>query len=200
MKAKKTTQHRTDSLGARGGETKTRDELRDELDQITHKGWPRNKQDNQRADLIIRVLAEGVCRNCGRLFHTHKTRADYTGYCTARCLHEKAKQLGYRKGGKDSEYDVLSWRGEVGTIHAYDPKPPVPMADRIVKALQTTFNYIAGDDHGFPDEDLYAMAGDCYLELHGGDDEAARAFYAMPHDEQEKLMKKAFPSYVTEEN
>ena len=194
MKAKNT---KVQSLGERLGETKTRDQLIAELREIEH-GYAREitKVNRKRAEQIARVLAEAVCRNCGKLYDRYKSRAEYQGYCSAKCQHGAAKTLGYRKvkNGR-SEFQVLKAANEVGSVHAYDPVDD-PLTKRIVRALQTTFNYIASDNHGFSDDDLYGMAGDCYVELHGKDKEAAKAFYAMGRTQQEELLQKAFPSYV----
>ena len=36
------------------------------------------------------------CRNCGKHYDEARSRADYKGYCSQACLHEKARALGYR--------------------------------------------------------------------------------------------------------
>lgn len=59
-----------------------------------------------------------ICRNCGKQYDPMKSRADYRGYCTAKCLHEKAKEHGYRKSGELSEYYVLKRAGEIGDKHS----------------------------------------------------------------------------------
>lgn len=61
------------------------------------------------------------CRNCAGRYYEHASRADYTGYCSQKCWHEKAKACGYRKS-KDkalphsSEYDVLKRYGHIGSV------------------------------------------------------------------------------------
>lgn len=61
------------------------------------------------------------CRNCGKRYYEHASRADYKGYCSALCFHIKAKALGYRKS-KDkalphaSEYDALKRYGQIGSV------------------------------------------------------------------------------------
>lgn len=62
------------------------------------------------------ALAQSVCRRCRKQYDSRKARGDYTGYCSARCQHEMARALGYRKGGRESEYTVLSRAGQVGDV------------------------------------------------------------------------------------
>lgn len=69
------------------------------------------------------------------------------------------------------------------------------METRIVVALRRTFVVIASDNHGVPEQDLYAMSGDCYMEMYGNDIEAYKKWENMDADVQEKLLKKAFPEY-----
>jgi hypothetical protein len=57
-----------------------------------------------------------ICRTCKKEYDEFKARGDYTGFCSAKCQHEKAKQLGYRKGQKKSEYYVLDQANCVGSI------------------------------------------------------------------------------------
>lgn len=40
------------------------------------------------------------CRNCGSHYDEAKSRADYKGFCSKVCQHEKAWTLGYRKPTK----------------------------------------------------------------------------------------------------
>jgi hypothetical protein len=46
------------------------------------------------------------CRNCHKEYNSNKTRSYWAGFCSAKCLREKLKTLGYKKG-KNSEYEVL---------------------------------------------------------------------------------------------
>jgi hypothetical protein len=57
------------------------------------------------------------CRQCGGIYNPDKSRADYTGYCSAKCLHAKAKKLGYKKGKRPGEYEVLERFGQVGSVY-----------------------------------------------------------------------------------
>lgn len=63
------------------------------------------------------------CRNCGKMYDPHKSRADMTGFCSQACMHEKSKSLGYRKPrdsyAKDDEYDILRQNNCVGLIDKY---------------------------------------------------------------------------------
>lgn len=62
------------------------------------------------------------CRNCGKHYQEAKSRADYKGYCSQVCLHEKARSLGYRKPKKHkwmetpSEYQYLSKANKIGSV------------------------------------------------------------------------------------
>lgn len=69
------------------------------------------------------------------------------------------------------------------------------MEERIVTALRRTFNCIASDNHGVPENDLYAMSGDCYMEMYGDDLEAWKAWCKMTGTQEKALLKKAFPEY-----
>lgn len=62
------------------------------------------------------------CRNCGKHYDPYKSRADYTGYCSAACLHAKAKSLGYKKGKTVGEYEILRRAGQVGNINHFGDK------------------------------------------------------------------------------
>lgn len=57
------------------------------------------------------------CRNCHKEYDNQKARGEYTGFCSARCQHEKAKELGYRRsrGGK-TEYQILSNAKCIGDV------------------------------------------------------------------------------------
>jgi hypothetical protein len=54
-----------------------------------------------------------ICRNCDKEYSPLKSRADWKGYCSQRCVHEKARKLGYRKG-RNTEYDVLHGAKQLG--------------------------------------------------------------------------------------
>lgn len=57
------------------------------------------------------------CRNCGKHYWELKSSATYTGFCTERCLVEKARALGWRR--KDGDYaQLLTLRkaGEIGDV------------------------------------------------------------------------------------
>lgn len=60
------------------------------------------------------------CRNCGRVYEEHKATADWKGYCSQRCLHEKARAHGYSKRldkfYQRSEYDILRRAGQIGSV------------------------------------------------------------------------------------
>ena len=58
------------------------------------------------------------CRFCNQVYSEDKSRADYKGYCSQRCLHKKAKELGFRKQSDRTEYDVLKKAKEIGSVLA----------------------------------------------------------------------------------
>jgi hypothetical protein len=62
-----------------------------------------------------------LCRNCGAHYDENKSRADWKGYCTQACVHEKARKHGYQKsrekfGSGHSEYDVLHRANLIGSV------------------------------------------------------------------------------------
>lgn len=62
------------------------------------------------------------CRNCRKEYDEAKSRADYKGYCSAKCLHEKARALGYKRSvprfdfSIPSEYKILSRANAIGSV------------------------------------------------------------------------------------
>lgn len=64
------------------------------------------------------------CRNCQKHYDEFKSRADWKGYCSARCQHEKARSLGWRKPSRlrmyqdTSEFHTLKEAGEIGNVQA----------------------------------------------------------------------------------
>lgn len=42
------------------------------------------------------AIANVRCRRCLRAYDPFKSRADWKGYCSAKCQHEMARELGYR--------------------------------------------------------------------------------------------------------
>lgn len=69
------------------------------------------------------------CRTCGKKFDSNKSKADLTGYCSQKCLIEKARQHGWRKlkqqghsiGRQRTYYSVLSEHGEIGYVEWIEP-------------------------------------------------------------------------------
>jgi len=58
------------------------------------------------------------CRNCLKEYDPNKATADWKGYCSQRCVHAKAKRLGYRKGNpRHTEFHVLKEAGQIGDYH-----------------------------------------------------------------------------------
>lgn len=69
------------------------------------------------------------CRNCNCVYDELRSTADYKGYCSQRCLHTKARSLGWRsrlrppdparpfeKHLVETEYRFLRRHGEIGSI------------------------------------------------------------------------------------
>ncbi len=58
------------------------------------------------------------CRECGKKYDEYKGTADFKGYCSQKCFHERAKKFGYRVQDptRRSEYSRLHAAGEVGSV------------------------------------------------------------------------------------
>lgn len=99
-------------------ETLSREQLIEELREIegsyTYEITPEKQR---RAREIIHILRQCKCRTCGKQYHADKSRADLQGFCSAKCLHQRAKQCGYRKNGSRSEYICLAARNAVGSVY-----------------------------------------------------------------------------------
>jgi hypothetical protein len=59
-----------------------------------------------------------ICRNCHHLYSESKATADFKGYCTMRCQHAKAKELGFKPKGARTEYSTLKIARQIGSIIA----------------------------------------------------------------------------------
>lgn len=90
---------------------KLRDELREIEGSYTHEI---TKEKQRRARQIINLLNQCQCRNCGTSYDRSKSRAEYKGFCSAKCQHEKARKLGYRKGKDRTEFQVLKGNECIG--------------------------------------------------------------------------------------
>jgi superfamily I DNA/RNA helicase len=66
----------------------------------------------------MRVMC--VCRQCGKVYDEAKSRADLKGYCSQKCMFEKAKKHGWKKKDNDkrgrSYVDVLTSKKDVGSV------------------------------------------------------------------------------------
>jgi hypothetical protein len=49
-----------------------------------------------------------ICRNCGKVYCDMKSLADYTGYCTQRCMKQKAKSFGYSESKAKAAKNLYS--------------------------------------------------------------------------------------------
>jgi hypothetical protein len=63
---------------------------------------------------LCRQLNRCICRNCGKEYDNQKARGDYRGFCSAKCQHEKARELGYRPSKGHREYGVLKSANMIG--------------------------------------------------------------------------------------
>lgn len=85
----------------------SREQLQNEYEQLNDRRYKLTKAEKQRLQDICALLNHCKCRNCGKTYDARKSRADWTGFCSAKCQHEKAKYLGYRAGGSRTAYNVL---------------------------------------------------------------------------------------------
>lgn len=65
-----------------------------------------------------------ICRQCQKQYDPKKSRADFTGYCSQKCMHAKAKDLGFKKSLGNSCWQTLKNAGELGNQPV--PLPPLP--------------------------------------------------------------------------
>lgn len=58
------------------------------------------------------------CRNCEQKYDESKSRADYKGFCTQRCMLDTAKKHGYRTATRmrRSVYEVLKAKNQIGSV------------------------------------------------------------------------------------
>jgi len=94
-----------------------REELRNELRRI-EESYVREitPAARRRARQLIRILCECKCRQCAKIYDMNKSRADLSGYCSAKCQHAKAKSLGFIKSIHKYEYKILNNAGEIGSV------------------------------------------------------------------------------------
>ena len=57
-----------------------------------------------------------ICRTCNKIYNSEYSRAEYRGFCSMRCQHGKAKELGFQGQKKMSitEYRILKNANEIG--------------------------------------------------------------------------------------
>lgn len=94
----------------------TREMLTEELRQLEGSMRELSREQKRRVQTIAAQLRNCACRNCGKHYDESKARGDYKGFCSAKCQHEKARSLGYRKGRDRTEYDVLKRAECVGSV------------------------------------------------------------------------------------
>lgn len=89
----------------------------------------------------ITMTTMAKCRNCSKIYNPDKSSANWEGYCSQKCVHAKAKALGYSKARENaenkmypyrldrhSEYTVLRDAKQIGRVIYYAPPnaPPTP--------------------------------------------------------------------------
>ncbi len=92
-----------------------RDALQRELQQLYDKAHNLSKKERQRMQFLHKQLNLCICRNCHKEYDESTARGDWKGFCSAKCQHLKAKELGYRKNGGQSEYTVLNTAKCIGS-------------------------------------------------------------------------------------
>ena len=89
-----------------------------------------------------------ICRTCKKKYDGNKARGDWRGFCSNKCQHEKAKELGWspakEKSGKcRPEYKILKGAGEIGDVPVPAPEArKVYIPAHIQSMEQTAFNAI----------------------------------------------------------
>lgn len=77
------------------------------------------KAEMKRWNQVCSMLRLCICRKCKKQYDESKSRGDYKGFCSAKCQHTMAKELGYRKNGERSEFSTLQRHNEVGSVFVY---------------------------------------------------------------------------------
>lgn len=97
----------------------TREEMIEELRSIegsyNHSITPAKRR---RARELVKLLTLCECRLCGKQYNNQTTKAEYTGYCSAKCLHQSAREVGWRKG-HGPEFDALKRSYGVGNVFVH---------------------------------------------------------------------------------
>ncbi len=93
-----------------------RSNLVNELRQLEGSMKELTKSQRMRVACIANRLCCCVCRACGKHYDNRKARGEYTGFCSAKCQHDTAKRLGYRKGKGRTEYQCLHDGKQIGNV------------------------------------------------------------------------------------
>ena len=60
------------------------------------------------------------CRNCDSLYNENKSTADWKGYCSQACVHEKSRKHGFKKKNEKylgmNEYEILNKANLIGSV------------------------------------------------------------------------------------
>lgn len=103
------------TTAARPVATDERSRLREQLREL--EGRFGNVDHRKEIEQIAKRLRACLCRTCGKVYDMAKGRADFQGFCSAKCQHAKAKACGYKAGAGRSEFDALKRAGEVGSVY-----------------------------------------------------------------------------------
>lgn len=90
----------------------TRKQLEDEFFKLEE---PLTRLQKKRKRIVAMMLRTCICRNCGKQYDNAKSRADLRGYCSQKCMKNKA----FRAKGYDEIYKTLKRRGEIGDVPEY---------------------------------------------------------------------------------
>ena len=66
--------------------------------------------------ILYDALATCLCRKCSEKYDNRKARADFKGFCSAKCQHAAAKDAGYKLKGHRSEYACLKAADNIGDV------------------------------------------------------------------------------------
>lgn len=101
------------------------------------------------------------CRYCDKRYEARKARGEYKGFCSSKCQHARAKELGYSKSRHKGEHQVL--KGQCGDYRPRgshrDPTGVVTPVQLDYDADQKRWCYWL---HGKASEFIYRAPDDAY--------------------------------------
>ena len=96
----------------------TRAEMIEEHRQLAESFSKLTAEQDRRYTELSKMLRMCRCRECGVSYDNAKSRAMYTGFCTAKCMNAVAKRYGYPKREK-SIFNCLKASGKIGHDFLY---------------------------------------------------------------------------------